>query len=140
MANSCNLSTVTSLQFSLNKINMKPKWNLRLKDVLASSASDSPQTSTSKTTMHLSLHHEKLHAKKMEDKNKELGRAVKYCKDNKCKGYKAITDLQLQLIKDPRTINQHLAGNVITGNEKEKQRILTIKEEKSLVKYLVNPK
>ena len=74
----------------------------------------------------------------MEDKNKELDRAVKYCKDNKCKGYKAITDLQLQLIKDPRTINQHLAGNVITGNEKEKQRILTIKEEKSLVKYLVN--
>ena len=68
----------------------------------------------------------------------EMERAVQYCRDNNCKGYKAIADLSLEYIKDARTINQHLEGNVITGDEKRNQRILTVKEEKSLVKYLVN--
>ena len=73
----------------------------------------------------------------MEAKTKEIEAAVKYCRDN-CKGYKAITDLSLQYIKDPRTINSHLAGEVLTRNEKKSQRILTVEEENSLVKYLVN--
>ena len=69
---------------------------------------------------------------------KEIEAAVKYCRDNNCKSYKAITDLSLQYIKDLRTINSHLAGEVLTGNEKKSQRILTVEEENSLVKYLVN--
>ena len=37
-----------------------------------------------------------------------------------------------------QTINQHLLGNVITGDEKRSERILSEKEEASLVKDLVN--
>ena len=46
--------------------------------------------------------------------------------------------LNLQHIKDPRTINQNLDGSVKTDEEKRSQRILTHEEEDSLVKYLVN--
>ena len=118
---------------------MKPKWHLRLKGSdLAASPSITTQAPKSKNTRHLSLHHEKVNAKKLDDKKEEINRAVQYCRDNNCKGYKAINDLSLIHVKDPRTINQHLQGNVTTGNEKENQRMLTMDEEKSLVKYLVN--
>ena len=61
--------------------------------------------------------------------------AVSYCKENNCKGWKAINDLNLIYCKDPRTINRHLIKDFAAGDE---QRILTSKEEKSLIKYLVN--
>jgi hypothetical protein len=90
------------------------------------STTSSPKTS--KNARHMSLHHEKMSAKKMKVKQLEIEKAVKYCRDNNCKGYKAITDLGLQYVKDARTINQHLQGNVITGDEKKYQKILTDKE------------
>ena len=61
--------------------------------------------------------------------------AVAYCKQNNCKGWKAISDLNLKHCKDPRNINSHLIKDFASVDE---QRILTSKEEKSLVKYLVN--
>ena len=105
------------------------------------SASSTPIASSAKKktpTRHLSLHHEKEQRKKRDEKKKELEEAVAYCKEKNCKGYKAIKELELQHIKDPRTINQHLAKNVITGEEWSSQRILTKSEERSLVRYLIN--
>ena len=61
----------------------------------------------------------------MEGKKREIEEAEKYCKKHICKGYKAIATLNLKYIKDPHTINQQLSGNVITGEEKKSQRILT---------------
>ena len=40
-------------------------------------------------------------------------------------------DLGLQYVKDARTINQHLLGNVTTGDEKQNLKLLTDKEEKT---------
>ena len=96
------------------------------------------QQSAKKKTRHLSLSHDRIEAKRMEEKEKELDYAVAYCQEHNCKGYKAIADLDLKYVKDARTINQRLKGNVITGEEKKLQRILTTEEENSLVKYLVN--
>ena len=75
-------------------------------------------------------------AKKMGTKTLEIKRAVEYCRENGCKGYEAIKELGLLHVKDPRTINQHLLGNVITGDEKRSERILSEKEA-FLVKYLL---
>ena len=44
---------------------------------------------------------------------------MKYFRDNNCKGYKAITELSLVYVKDAWTINQHLQGKVVTGDEKK---------------------
>ena len=74
----------------------------------------------------------------MNAKKTEIEHAVKYCRQFNCKGYRAIKELGLKYIKDARTINNHLQGKVITGDEKKDQRMLTEKEEQSLVKYLIN--
>ena len=76
---------------------MKLKWHLRLRGSNISSPPESnvssPGANTSKVqenkTRHLSLHHEKVEAKRMEAKKREIEEAIKYCIDNNCKGYKA---------------------------------------------------
>ena len=105
---------------------MKPKWQLRLNGLSESPASKSSQMSspiispnTPKKTRHLSLHGEKVSAKKMKAKKMEIEKAVKYCRDNNCNGYKTITELGRVYVKDPQTINQHLQGKVVTGDEKK---------------------
>ena len=148
------LESGRSFDRGLFNLKMKPKWNLRLN--LSIDPSASTRTASSPTTMdnfsttsatsqknfkksrHLSLHHEKVDAKKMNAKKTEIEHAVKYCRQFNCKGYRAIKELGLKYIKDARTINNHLQGKVITGDEKKDQRILTEKEEQSLVKYLIN--
>ena len=108
---------------------MKPQWKVRLNNSLNLCNTSPAEPSRSKKTRHMSLHHEKLETKRMEEKKREIEKAVKYCRENNCKGYKTIATLNLKYIKDPRTINQHLSGNVITGEEKKLQRILTTEEE-----------
>ena len=96
-----------------------------------------PLSSSSKTR-HGSLHNDRVASKHSDDKKKELEQAVQFCKQNNCKGYKALQSLDLVRIKDPRTIYKHLAGTIVTGEEKEYAKILTATEETSLVKYLIN--
>ena len=63
---------------------MKLKWHLRLKGSNISSPPESnvssPETNTSKVqenkTIHLSLHHEKVEAKRMEAKKREIEEAI----------------------------------------------------------------
>ena len=64
------------------------------------------------------MHHEKENTKRIEAKRLEIESAVKYCRENNCKGYRAIADLNLQYVKDPQTINSRLSGKVTTGDEK----------------------
>ena len=71
----------------------------------------------------------------MDVKKKEIEEAVAYCRENNCKGYKVISDLNLQHCKDPRTINAHLENDFQAGKNR---MILTDQEERSLVRYLVN--
>ena len=118
----------------------KPKFTLRLKDL-----QDAEESSTTTTTptpkkqkRHNSLHQEKENRKKMDAKKKEIEEAVAYCRENNCKGYKAISDLNQFSANsdlDPRTINAHLEKDFQAGKNR---MILTDQEEKSLVRYLVN--
>ena len=143
------------------KMKTKAQWKLRIKPTTHSSPtlssptlsspgiSETPSSSTSygsflqtptsraskKPARHLSLHQEKLLKKERDKKKLEMEMALAYCKENNCKGWKAISDLNLKYCKDPRTINNHLIKNFAAG---DKEKILTSKEEKSLVKYLVN--
>ena len=71
----------------------------------------------------------------MDAKKKEIAEAVDYCRKNKCKGYKAISALNLQYCKDPRTINAHLEKDFEAGKERQ---ILTDQEERWLVRFLIN--
>lgn len=102
-----------------------------------SSSSGSPSL-PKKHTRHLSLHHERQDQRKRHAREEEMKRVLEYCREQNCRGYKAITELDLLYIKDPRTINQHLDGEVETENKMKNQRILTKEEEDCLVKYLIN--
>ena len=118
---------------------MKPKqkFTLHLKipqDVKESSSFTSTPTQK-KQKRHNSQHQEKENRKKMDAKKKEIEEAVAYCRENNCKGYKAISDLNLQYCKDPRTINAHLERDYEAG---KKRQMLTEQEEKSLVRFLIN--
>ena len=82
----------------------------------------------------------------MKDRRKkqaQLEEAVLYCTENNCKGYAALSTGRFPLIKDPRTINRRIEDKenqrkIKTGDEKAYCRLLTKKEEESLVKYLIN--
>ena len=71
----------------------------------------------------------------MDEKKKEIIAAVAYCRENNCKGYKAISALNLQYCKDARTINAHLERDFEAGKERQ---ILTDQEERCLVRFLIN--
>ena len=113
---------------------MKPRFNLRLKPCSSSTTTPTPPSSkeNKKYVRHLSLSHEKEVRKRSNQKKKLIEEAVAYCREQKCKGYKAVTDLELDL--DPRTVNYHLEREYVRG---EDQKILTNEEERSLVRYLI---
>ena len=74
--------------------------------------------STSSTTLgrHLSLAYDRISAKRIKDKKDEIQMAVKYCRENDFKGYKAMKELDLKYVKDAHIINQHLSGKVANRN------------------------
>ena len=63
------------------------------------------------------MHQDKLLKKERDEKKLEMERAVAYCKQNYCKGWKAISDLNLKYCKDPRTVNSHLIKDFDSGDE-----------------------
>lgn len=71
-------------------------------------------------------------------KLKQIEDAVKYCKENNCKGKSALKTGLFPLIKDHKTISQRLNGEVIHGEEKTAQSILTVQEENLLVQFAKN--
>ena len=50
---------------------------------------------------HVSLSHDRLLHNIQNDKQEQLRKAVQYCLENNCKGYKAIQSGQFPLVKDP---------------------------------------
>ena len=90
---------------------LKPKFALRLRNPEdPPDTTSTPPEATSKPTQkrHNSLHQEKENRKRVDAKKKKITEAVDYCYKNKCKGYKAISALNLQYCKGQRTINAHL--------------------------------
>ena len=77
-----------------------------------------------------------VHSDTVQETSKQLTAAVQYCKDNNCKGYKALATKQFPLIKSPLTVNHHLAGKVSEG----RADIATISaaEEKLLADFMIN--
>ena len=76
--------------------------------------------------------------KNYNEKLKQIEDAVKYCKENNCKGKSALKTGLFPLIKDHKTISQRLNGEVIHGEEKTTQSILTVQEENLLVMFAKN--
>ena len=77
----------------------------------------------------------------------DISAVVKYCVENDCKGYKAITSGLFSTTKDPRTINRRLPKEnqskkskpvIMEGEEKSYCRILKTEEENSLENYFKN--
>ena len=96
-----------------------------------------------KKCSHQSLWHERTKVKDRKVREEQLKDAVTYCIANNCKGYSALSTGRFPLIKDPRTINRRLddkenQGKIVTGEEKAYCKLLTKKEEQSLVNYLIN--
>ena len=76
--------------------------------------------------------------KKIDERERQLGIAVQYCREHNCRGYAAISAGVCPLIKDNRTINRRLDDTITTGKEKEYCKILTEDEEDLLVRYIKN--
>ena len=94
---------------------MKPKFNLRLR----------PKTK----------HQAASYRGKINLNEQILAKAVEYCKQNNCRGYKAVKQGGFNV--DPRTINRILDGANI-GENKSHLSILTSDEENSIVLYAKN--
>ena len=71
-------------------------------------------------------------------KQRQIEEAVKYCKENNCKGKKALSSGLFPLIKDHKTITRRLEGSVVHGNEKIHLSILLPHEEECLVNHAKN--
>ena len=63
---------------------------------------------------------------------------MSYCKAKNCRGFAAISAGICPDIKDKRTINRRLVGEVISGKEKQYCSILTDEEEEILVMFIKN--
>ena len=75
---------------------------------------------------------------RMDERQRQLDVAVKYCEEKQCKGFAALSAGVCPDIKDPRTINRRLNGSVTSGKEKDYCKVLTNTEEELLVQYMKN--
>ena len=66
-------------------------------------------------------------------KNQDLDDAVKWCEENKCRGYGAVSSGLFPSIKSPLTINAYLDGERTLGKQRQYQRILSEFEENLFV-------
>ena len=72
---------------------------------------------------HVSASQDRILQEIQKKRHDEISAAVKYCVENNCKGYKAITSGLFPTIKDPRTINRHLPKE--NQSQKSKPVIMT---------------
>lgn len=76
--------------------------------------------------------------RRVNNKSEQLGKALNYCRANNCTGRAAIANGICPDIKDARTINRRLNGEIEVGKEKEYCQILTCDEEIILVNFIKN--
>ena len=87
----------------------------------------------------LSQAHLKIYQRQVSRKKDQLKSAIQYCKDNNCRGFKALKTGNFPLIKSPNTINNHLDAKVAHPDKsKDYCSILTSDEEEVLVKLMVS--
>ena len=87
---------------------------------------------------HHSTAHDMILKRRIENKHKQIDATVKYCIENSSRGYKALLTGNNPLIEDARAINERLDGVLKNGKEQQEQRILTIWEEKELLRHIKN--
>ena len=86
-----------------------------------------------------SLLHRAIYQEKINNRTTQLIGAIKYCKENKCRGWKALSTGLFPLVKSPRTINNILDGkSKHPSHAREYCSVLTMEEEAVLVSYIVN--
>lgn len=69
----------------------------------------------------------------------QLLKAIDFCKENNCRGWKALATGHYPLVKSPYTINRYLDNTTLNvEHSKEYCSILSAEEEALLVKYLIN--
>ena len=100
---------------------MRPKFKLQIKLITRSSKAN-----------------EKVLRVKYDAKLKQIEEAVQYCRDNNCRGKKALSTGRFPLIKDHKTITRRLDGSIVHGTEKLHVSILLPNEEECLVNYARN--
>ena len=78
----------------------------------------------------------RLKQRKRAKREEEIKRALEFCRANRCRGTKAILTGRFPLIKHASLLNRRLDGIVTQkGIDRERLRILTVKEEELLVRY-----
>ena len=87
---------------------------------------------------HQSLSHDAIRQKVTSRRAIDVEEAVAWCKENGCRGQKALASGLFPTISCPKTINRRLDGKVVTGEEKRYCSLLTSEEENSLVRYIKN--
>ena len=86
---------------------------------------------------HQSLAHDAIRQKSTSKRAIEMEEAVAWCKENECRGQKALASGLFPTIGCPKTINRRLDGKVVTGEEKRYCSMLTLEEEKGILQIKV---
>ena len=90
-------------------------------------------------TRSTSLLHQKISRKRVKSKQEQILAAVHFCRDNHCRGTKALGTGNYPLVKSPNTINNQLDGKTPTPEQsKDYCSIISSDEEEILVRTMVN--
>ena len=84
-----------------------------------------------------STHHRREHQIDVQNRRKQLTKAVEYCRAHKCRGYAALKTGYFPLVKCGRTVNKYLDKKQDPSASSEYCSILTVEEERLLVKMFV---
>ena len=82
--------------------------------------------------------HRTVYQERVDRRKEQLDQAVLYCKDNDCRGWKALKTGLFPLVKSPYTVNRYLDGELSTLTVNEYCSLITAEEEDLLVTYLLN--
>ena len=86
-----------------------------------------------------SLAQRKINQQRVTAKKEQISAAVQFCKDNSCRGFKALSSGRYPLVKSPNTINNQLDGvTPPPRHSKDYCSVITIDEEDTLVQTIVS--
>ena len=84
-----------------------------------------------------STYHRREHQKDVQRRREQLTQAVEYCKVHKCRGYAALRTGEFPLLKSGRNVNRYLDNKQDPSAKSEYCSVLTIEEERLLVKMFI---
>ena len=71
-------------------------------------------------------------------KQQQINDALKWCEENRKRGWAALKTGMFPLVNDPKTINRRLDGVVKNEQEREYCSVLTVNEENQIVEHIKN--